>query len=85
VGHHGAAASTGEALLAESRPRVALVSVGRDNSYGHPAAEVLERLAVYGAQVLRTDKQGTVEFITDGARYWIRTRATLASEGGAHE
>jgi competence protein ComEC len=85
VGHHGAAASTGEALLAESRPRVALVSVGRDNSYGHPAAEVLERLAVYGAQVLRTDEQGTVEFITDGARYWIRTRATLASEGGAHE
>ena len=82
VAHHGAAISTSEALLAEARPRVALVSVGRDNTYGHPAAEVLDRLAGYGSQVLRTDQQGTIEFSTDGARYWVRTHATLASEVG---
>ena len=85
AGHHGSAASTGEALLNEARPEVTALSVGRDNSYGHPAPEVLARLMAQGGRVYRTDEQGTIEFITDGERHWIKVRATLASEVAADE
>lgn len=60
VGHHGAASSTGEALLQQTQPDTALISVGADNPYGHPAAEVLQRLTQYGCQIRRTDLEGTI-------------------------
>jgi competence protein ComEC len=66
VGHHGSRTSTAPALLARVRPRLALVSVGRGNGYGHPSALVLGRLAAAGAQVLRTDEVGSVVVRTDG-------------------
>jgi len=59
AGHHGSKTSTGKALLEETRPSTAFISVGV-NSYGHPAKEVLERLADYGAQVYRTDINGNI-------------------------
>ena len=62
VGHHGARTSTCEKLLAETSPALAIISVGADNSYGHPAAEVLERLENYGCLILRTDQDGTITF-----------------------
>lgn len=60
VGHHGARDSTCETLLRELQPEIALISVGADNSYGHPSAEVLERLESYGCTVHRTDLEGTI-------------------------
>ena len=66
VGHHGSATSTGDAFLAAVSPRVALVSVGAGNSYGHPSADVMHRLAAAGAEVLRTDRLSTVVVRTDG-------------------
>jgi len=60
VGHHGAASSTGEALLAATQPRLALISVGRNNSYGHPAQSVLDRLTAWGCRIRRTDLEGTI-------------------------
>ena len=60
VGHHGSKYSTSEELLESLRPEVAVVSVG-SNSYGHPAEEVLRRLDDSGAEVYRTDLQGTIE------------------------
>lgn len=60
VGHHGSKYSTTEELLETVRPEVAIVSVGRDNRYGHPAQETLERLDRAGAELYRTDLQGTV-------------------------
>ncbi|CAA9316139.1 MAG: DNA internalization-related competence protein ComEC/Rec2, partial [uncultured Gemmatimonadaceae bacterium] len=66
VAHHGSRTSTTPAFLAAVRPRVALVSVGLGNEYGHPSADVLARLAGAGAQVLRTDLLGTVVVRTDG-------------------
>lgn len=66
VGHHGSRTSSGAALVARVRPRVALVSVGRGNAYGHPSASVMARLAAAGAQVLRTDELGSVVVRTDG-------------------
>ena len=66
VAHHGSAGATSRALLAAIRPRVAAISVGADNDYGHPASELLERLAEVGATVWRTDRQGTFSLALDG-------------------
>ena len=60
AGHHGSKNSTCEELLAAVRPEIVCISVGEDNSYGHPAKELLERLAKYGCTVYRTDKTGTI-------------------------
>lgn len=60
VGHHGSGTSTSEAFLRETKPRAAVISVGRRNRYGHPAEEVLERLKRAGAAVYRTDEQGAI-------------------------
>ncbi len=68
VGHHGSRTSTSAPFLEAVRPRVALVSVGANNGYGHPNPEVMQRLAAQGATVLRTDQLGTVILRTDGTR-----------------
>lgn len=59
VAHHGAA-NGGTEMLAAMRPDVALIGVGEDNMYGHPAAEITEKLDGVGAAVYRTDLHGTV-------------------------
>jgi len=71
--------------LSEARPAVTAISVGRNNGYGHPAPVVLERLTALGGRVQRTDEQGTIEFITDGQQYWVKTRGSLASKVGSDE
>lgn len=71
VGHHGSRTSSTEPFLAAVRPRAALVSVAARNSYHLPSPEIMQRLGVYGAQVLRTDRLGTIIARTDGARIWI--------------
>lgn len=68
VGHHGSRTSSTDAFIAAVRPRIALVSVGAANAYGHPSPEVMRRLAAAGATVLRTDQLGTVILRTDGRR-----------------
>ena len=60
AGHHGSGTSTTQTLLDAIRPDVAVISVGENNRYGHPAQETLERLAAIGAEIYRTDLQGTV-------------------------
>ena len=67
VAHHGSSTSSTPAFLAAVRPRVALVSVGAGNMYGHPSRDVIARLAGGGAQVLRTDQLGSVVVWTDGS------------------
>ena len=60
AGHHGARTSTSEALLQRTRPETVLISVGGDNTFGHPAPETLARIRAYGAAVYRTDENGTI-------------------------
>lgn len=60
AGHHGSSGSTGEALLAATKPRQVVISVGATNPYRHPSAATLERLAVFGCQIRRTDLEGTI-------------------------
>ncbi|RDI44031.1 DNA internalization-related competence protein ComEC/Rec2 [Falsibacillus pallidus] len=62
IGHHGSKTSTSEEFLEEVEPSVAVISVGKDNRYGHPSQEVLERLKERGVKIWRTDRDGAVEF-----------------------
>ena len=67
VAHHGSTTSTSLDLLVKVHPRFAVISVGRENSYGHPRAEVLRRLGNSAAKTYRTDLDGLVTFYLDGA------------------
>lgn len=60
VAHHGSKYSTGEILLQAAQPSLSIVSVGANNTYGHPAPEALSRLHDIGSTVLRTDQTGAV-------------------------
>jgi competence protein ComEC len=74
AGHHGSFTSTTEPFLVAVAPRYAVVMVGRDNRYGHPHPNTLNRLAAHGVTVLRTDLDGTVVFATDGVSLWLDPR-----------
>ena len=67
VGHHGSNTSTGYRFLNEVAPDYAVISVGKDNSYGHPHEEPLSRLNQAGVTIVRTDELGTVIARSDGA------------------
>jgi len=71
VAHHGSTTSTSQEFLAVVDPQVAVISVGKGNPYGHPTDAVLNRLKGR-ANICRTDKHGTVEFITNGERLWVK-------------
>jgi len=73
VAHHGSRTSTSQTLLDTWRPRIALISAGRGNTFGHPAPEVLRRLEVSGAQIYRTDLHGQITLDTDGREVRITT------------
>ena len=73
VPHHGSRSSSSSAFVAAVEARVALVSAGAHNPFGHPHPEVLLRYRQAGALVLRTDRDGTIEAATDGRRVWVRT------------
>jgi competence protein ComEC len=73
VPHHGSRTSSTAAFVAAVRPQVAVISVGADNRYGQPAAEVEARWRAVGACVLRTDACGAVTVTSDGARVHVAT------------
>jgi competence protein ComEC len=74
VGHHGSGTSTTPRFLGAVRPRLALVSVGAHNAYGHPSPEVMQSLRDSGVQVLRTDRAGTIVVRTDGRHLDVEAR-----------
>jgi competence protein ComEC len=74
VGHHGSRSATGEAWLAELTPRVAVISSGRGNRYGHPHRETLDRLSRRGTAIWRTDLHGTITVCTNGASFTVTGR-----------
>lgn len=71
VGHHGSSTSTSDAFLQYCSPQVALISCGRDNRYGHPHEEVVDRLEQYGCTVYRTDESGAVSVYVRDGKMWI--------------
>ena len=60
VGHHGASTSTGLDLLYETKPKIAVISVGEDNPHGHPHTQTLRRLQRVDCLIRRTDLEGTI-------------------------
>ena len=79
VAHHGSRTSTSQQLLDAWPPSLALISCGRGNRFGHPTPEVLQRLEMSGATVLRTDRDGEITIETDG--HVVRV-ATYVGHGG---
>lgn len=71
VGHHGSRYSSSSDFLEAVSPEIAVISSGEDNRYGHPAPDALQRLEAVGAKILRTDRDGDVEVVTDGKKYWV--------------
>lgn len=71
TGHHGSKTSSNDFFLAVVKPEYAVISTGARNRYGHPAQEVLSRLAASGAQIFRTDLDGTITLeIRNGQLIW---------------
>ena len=62
AGHHGSHMATSLELLLATQPDAAAISVGENNRYGHPRAEVLDRLSRFVCNIYRTDKMGTITF-----------------------
>lgn len=63
ISHHGSAEATSEELLEATKPMEAIVSVGRNNKFGHPTKVVLDRLEKLGVKIRRTDKEGDILYI----------------------
>lgn len=61
VGHHGSTTSTSQKFLNQIKPKYAIISVGKNNDYGHPKEKILERLKKVGSEIYRTDECGTIE------------------------
>lgn len=75
VGHHGSDSSTSASFLDAVSPSLAVISVGRDNRFGHPDDAVLQRLRAVlpDGRVLLTSHHGDVQVATDGRRLWLET------------
>ena len=70
VGHHGSRTSTSEMFLDEVQPTYAIISAGKDNSYGHPHVEVTDLLFNSRVQSFTTAQEGTITFRSDGTHVW---------------
>lgn len=66
VGHHGSNSSTSEEFLKTVDPKYSVISVGKNNDFGHPHLRTLRRLERYEVEILRTDEMGSVAFESDG-------------------
>jgi len=71
VPHHGSRYSTSEGFLDQSKPQLAVISVGK-NSFGHPTQEVIDRLEKAKAKIRRTDQSGEIEIVSDGKKWGIK-------------
>ncbi|MGQ9609047.1 MAG: ComEC/Rec2 family competence protein [bacterium] len=73
VPHHGDEASSSFKFLRATQPKVAVISVGYKNHYGHPSRMTLGRYKYYGIKTFRTDFDGAITIITDGRYGWVKT------------
>ena len=84
VGHHGGETSTSEEFLRAVAPEYAVISVGKNNGYGHPSEGVLGRLKDAGVELYRTDLQGTVICTSDGKAVTFRTERKTDKDSFEH-
>ncbi|MDQ1300245.1 MAG: fold metallo-hydrolase [Chloroflexota bacterium] len=72
VGHHGSKGSTAAPFLAAVAPRLAVIQVGADNSFGHPHPDILTRLTAARVEIFRSDRHGRIEVISDGRTIQVK-------------
>ena len=75
VGHHASRSGSGATFISAVSPEISVIEVGAGNDYGHPHAEILERLQK-APKVYRTDLDGTITVTTDGSTYTVTTQKT---------
>ncbi len=68
AGHHGSKYSSSQAFMQAMRPKYVVISVGADNSYGHPSDEAMGRFKAMGCEIYRTDRMGDIVAASDGKR-----------------
>lgn len=73
IAHHGSSTSTSQSFFEAVNPEIAIISVGKDNSYNHPNSQILKLTNSLGTKVYRTDKDGTVTLISDGTNIYKKT------------
>lgn len=71
VPHHGSKNGLTQKFLEAANPKLAVISVGKNNRYGHPHEEILEMLAGRGIKTLRTDTDGEIEIVSDEKKWWV--------------
>lgn len=79
VGHHGSSTSSTNEFLDKVSPSIAIISCGKDNKYGHPHDETLEKLSKRGIDVYRTDKDGTIIINSDGKNITVDCKGNSES------
>lgn len=77
IAHHGSASSSSKELLDAVKPQYAIVSVGKDNSYGHPVQATLDIISNAKATIYRTDLQGDITVKSDGKKISISTEKSV--------
>ena len=84
VAHHGSRTSSSKLFLSQTLPEVAVISLGKDNDYGHPHEEVVKHLENVEATIYRTDESGTILLVSDGEEDEIQFLA-ISCDGNAKE
>ena len=74
VGHHGSTSSTNYNFLKKVSPKIAVISVGENNDYGHPKEKILEKLKNQNVKIYRTDLNGNIVITTDGKNMKVRVQ-----------
>ena len=72
VPHHGSNDGLTDNLLKAIMPKVAVISVGKKNLFGHPTQKILDMLNIYNVKTYRTDEMGDVEIVTNGREFWVK-------------
>lgn len=76
VGHQGSKSPSCDEFLNAVNPKYAVISVGKDNDYGHPNKESLQRLSSRGIQIYRTDESGTIVATSDGSNITFNSQTS---------
>ncbi|WGT39855.1 MBL fold metallo-hydrolase [Lysinibacillus sp. 1 U-2021] len=82
AGHHGSNTSSSEEFIQAVKPEVTILSYGEDNKYGHPHAEIVDRLQAIGSKIYATADLGTITVSTDGVNYTVNGKETSSEETG---
>ena len=85
IGHHGSKTSTTEEYINYVRPKWAVISSGKNNSYGHPHKEVLDTMNKFSIPVLDTCNNGRITFHSDGKNFFLENKKTTQTEIGCVE